>query len=146
MKKRLLLVLCGLSFIALSIQGQVTLLHEFAGGIDDGKWPYGDLLISGSTLYGMTHLGGNGNLGTIFKMQFDGSDFTPLHRFAGPPVDGQHPVGNLILFGSTLYGMTNYGGKSHMGTIFKIQTDGSGFALVHSFAGGATDGRYPNGS
>ena len=29
-------------------------LHGFAGGADDGKKPYGSLILSGSTLYGMT--------------------------------------------------------------------------------------------
>ena len=42
--------------------------------------------------------------------------------------------------------MTYSGGSDHEGTIFKIGTDGSGFALLHSFAGGASDGEDPYGS
>jgi uncharacterized repeat protein (TIGR03803 family) len=32
-----------------------------------------------------------------------------------------------------------------MGTIFQIGTDGTGYAVLHSFAGGANDGSRPQG-
>jgi len=46
-----------------------TLLHEFAGGPDDGLLPRGSLTLSGSTLYGMTWRGGDSNNGVIFSME-----------------------------------------------------------------------------
>lgn len=146
MKKRALSSLCGLFFLALSIQGQVNLLHEFAGGAADGKAPWSDPVISGSTLYGMTNRGGDRDLGTIFKMQSDGSGFTLLHKFAGYPSDGSLPEGSLIRSNSTLYGMTNLGGRTDEGSIFKVQTDGTGYTVLRSFAGGPADGKYPGGS
>ena len=42
------------------------------------------------------------------------------------------------------YGMTSDGGASNRGTVFKLNTDGTGFALVHSFAGGTADGHPPS--
>jgi uncharacterized repeat protein (TIGR03803 family) len=42
--------------------------------------------------------------------------------------------------------MTRFGGSSNGGTIFQIGTDGTGFGLLHSFAGGASDGAIPTGS
>jgi len=123
-----------------------TLLHEFAGGATDGKWPGGDLIISGSTLYGMTLWGGDSDKGTIFKVQTDGSGFALLREFAGGADDGQYPRGSLILSGSTLYGMTQIGGDNDMGTIFKVETDGTGYALLHEFAGWTADGQEPWGS
>jgi len=36
----------------------------------------------------------------------------------------------LLLSGSTLYGITQNGGSLGNGTIFKINTDGSGFAVL----------------
>ena len=120
-----------------------TLLREFAGGANDGKYPYGSLVLSGSTLYGMTAQGGDSDGGTIFRMETDGTLFSLLHEFTGSASDGGWPYGSLVLFGSTLYGMTYYGGDSDIGTIFKIQTNGTGFSLLHEFAGGAADGSYP---
>jgi uncharacterized repeat protein (TIGR03803 family) len=146
MKKFALLTLIGLFLLALPVRAQINLLHEFAGGVDDGDYPYGSLVISGSTLYGMTNTGGNNNYGTIFKIQADGSDYTVIHEFLGGADDGRWPYGSLIISGSTLYGMTNWGGNTEGGTIFKIQTDGTDFALLHKFAGGNNDGAHPEGS
>ncbi len=121
-------------------------LHSFVGGASDGVLPIGSLIIKGSALYGMTQYGGTANMGTIFKINKDGSGFVLLHSFAGGASDGDYPYGSLILKGSAFYGMTQYGGTSNWGTIFKINTNGTGFALLHWFAGGASDGRYPQGS
>jgi uncharacterized repeat protein (TIGR03803 family) len=46
--------------------------------------------------------------------------------------------------------MTERGGGTNLGagtgTLFSINTDGSDFALVHRFTGGASDGAFPRGS
>jgi uncharacterized repeat protein (TIGR03803 family) len=117
-----------------------TLLHEFAGGANDGWRPESDLTISGLTLYGTTSLGGANNRGTIFSINTNGSGYTPLHEFAGGANDGDSPLAGLTLSGSTLYGTTQGGGDNGRGTIFSINTNGSGFTLLHEFAGGADDG------
>jgi len=123
-----------------------TVLHSFSGGTNDGREPYGSLILDGSTLYGMTHYGGGPGYGVIFKIATDGSGFTVLHSFSPGTTDGQDPWGSLTIDGSILYGMTRYGGTSSGGVIFKIATDGSGYTLLHHFAGGTADGQYPNGS
>jgi uncharacterized repeat protein (TIGR03803 family) len=41
-------------------------LHRFNGA--DGRDPWGSLLLSGSTLYGMTSQGGSNSLGVIFAL------------------------------------------------------------------------------
>ena len=119
------------------------LLHSFAGGAGDGTYPNGSLIVSGGALYGMTAYGGASNQGTIFKINSDGNGFTLLHSFAGGVGDGSSPYGSLIVSGGTFYGMTSYGGANDKGTIFKINPDGGGFALLRSFAGGAEDGKNP---
>jgi len=45
-----------------------TILHEFADNADDGKYPYGSFILSGSTLFGMTSQGGDSNGGVIFSL------------------------------------------------------------------------------
>lgn len=126
-----------------------SLLHSFSqstapGGIG-GVGPYGSLTLSGSTLYGMTELGGDGRKGTVFKINTDGSGFYVLHEFDGATADGARPLGDLTLSGSTLYGMTSDGGSSDDGAVFTMNTDGTGFSLLHSFTGGADDGAGPWG-
>ncbi len=126
--------------------GGFQVLHAFAGGAGDGAHPGGSLLLSGMTLYGMTMNGGDGDSGTIFKMQADGSGYALLHKFAGGAADGKNPHGSLVLSGTMLYGMTYEGGNGDMGTIFRLQTDGGGYRLLHKFAGGAADGAHPAGA
>ena len=124
----------------------MTILHEFAGGADDGATPRGDLILSGSTLYGMTEKGGDDDDGVIFSIGTDGSGMTILHEFAGGADDGDTPYGSLVLSGSTMYGMTILGGSNASGVIFSIGTDGSDITLLHEFSGGADDGKRPEGS
>ena len=145
--------LCATLFAASLVLGPpppagaaVTTLHSFAGGVGDGRYPQGSLTLSGSTLYGMSYVGGSNNTGTIFSMGTDGSGFQLLHSFADAPGDGRGPDGALTLSGPTLYGISSGGGSSDAGTIFKVGTDGSGYQLLHNFAGGASDGADPFGS
>ena len=48
-----------------------------------------------------------------------------------------------VLSGTTLYGMTSTGGGRNKGTIFKVETNGGGYTLLHEFVGGADDGETP---
>lgn len=121
-----------------------SVLHHFDGA--GGSIGVGALTLSGTTLYGMTAQGGASSHGTIFKMDTDGNNFDVLHSFAGGDNDGSDPSGSLTLSGSTLYGMTPFGGTYNRGTVFQIGTDGNGFTLLRSFAGGASDGSNPQGT
>jgi uncharacterized repeat protein (TIGR03803 family) len=70
-------------------------------------------------------------------------DFTILHSFTGGS-DGANPWAGLILSGNTLFGTAYNGGSWGHGTVFKVNTDGSGFTTLHSFAYGS-DGAGPIG-
>ncbi|MCX6924701.1 MAG: hypothetical protein NT154_16030, partial [Verrucomicrobia bacterium] len=116
-----------------------TVLHHFTGS--DGNGPWANLTLSDDTIYGTTVNGGLANSGTVFKVNTNGSGFTVLKRFAGGS-DGQIPFGGLTLDGSTLYGTTGGGGTTNeAGTVFKLNTDGSGYAVLQQFNG--SDGRQP---
>lgn len=106
-------------------------LHHFIGS--DGASPNGGLTLANNTLYGTAWLGGAGK-GTVFSVNTDGTGFRVLYRFSGG-VDGADPVGNLTLLGNTLYGVTQIGGSlgANGGTVFAVNTDGSGFRTLHSF-------------
>jgi len=115
-----------------------SLLHEFSG--TDGEYPVGSLLLAGNTLYGLTPGGGANYEGNVFSINTDGTGFTNLYSFTGG-LDGSQPDGGLILVSNLLYGTTSAGGSNHLGTVFCIGPDGSGFTSLHAFAGG--DGSSP---
>src|ERR1035437_9573885 len=115
-----------------------TNLHSF--NYSDGVNPQAGLILSGNTLYGTASSGGSSGNGTVFAVHTNGTGFTNLHSFAGYPSDGANPQAGLILSGNTLFG-TAYGGGSGAGTVFAINTDGTGFTPLHSFTG--SDGANP---
>jgi len=65
--------------------------------------------------------------------------YTILHNFGSQYRDGYAPLTDLVLKGNTLYGTTASGGTNYNGTIFKINTDGSGYAIIHSFTNGSPE-------
>ena len=67
--------------------------------------------------------------------------FTTLYNFGSTGGHGT-PAAGLVLSGSTLYGTAIGGGASGSGTVFKLNTDGTGFTNLYSFSGGA-DGANP---
>src|SRR2546428_47705 len=77
--------------------------------------------------------------------------FTTLHSFTATDPDtyangdGAHPLAGLITnsSGNTLYGTAYVGGGSGAGTVFKLNTDGTGFTTLHSFTFTNSDGGYP---
>src|SRR5712671_2253571 len=70
--------------------------------------------------------------------------FTILHRFNGS--DGRTPWASLIVSGNTLYGTTAPGGGPWDGTVFAVNTDGTGFTNLHRFTASSTNssGVYTN--
>ena len=121
-------------------------LHRFTGG-EKGIEPWGGLAQgSDGTLYGTTLYGGKHDAGTIFKLNKDGSAYTILHHFAGGDDDGAAPSADLLMGrDDVLYGTTTGGGASgpRNGTVFRMNTDGTGFRVLHPFPSGKDDGRTP---
>lgn len=116
-------------------------LLDFNG--TDGIFPEGGLAFDGSTLYGTASAGGSGSgLGTVFAISTNGTDITNICNFSG--TNGTQPVGDLVLSGNTLYGVTEYDSHRACGTIFAVNTDGSGFTNLYDFNG--PDGEIPAGS
>src|SRR5439155_649503 len=111
------------------------------------------LVLSGGTLYGTASHGGISMHGTVFRVNTDGTGFTTLHSF-NYDSDGASPQAGLIVANSTLYGTAAYGGSGPgNGTVFAVNTDGTGFTNLYSFTAlvydpnaGRTnsDGAYPH--
>lgn len=122
---------------------------------DDGAFPACSLVLSGDTLYGTAAEGGNSGSGTVFMIKTNGTGFSVLHQFtstnnpSGTNMDGAAPKAGLLLLGNALYGTASAGGSAGNGTVFRINTDGSGFATLYHFtgtnnvAGTNLDGAHP---
>jgi len=74
---------------------------------------------------------------------------TTYHNFAGG-TDGSDPVADLLYDPTTgmVYGTTKTGGAGPncakgCGTVFSIHSNGTGYAVIYRFAGGAKDGANP---
>ncbi len=100
--------------------------------------------LSTITLYGTTLSGGSNNWGTVYKVTANGSNFTTLHHFNFSTADGTTPEGGVVGAGNTLFGTTAGGGSNYSGTVFAINTDGTGFNLLGHFDP-ATTGSQPGG-
>ena len=144
----LLLLLAGLGSLPparLAAQTYNT-LYSFTGS-SDGSNPYDGLVLSSNTLYGTTHQGGDSSAGAVFALNTDGSGFRTLYSFSGGS-DGANPHGALILSGNTLYGTASAGGDYNNGTLFALNTDGTGFRVLHTFtaSGGSNTGTNDDGT
>ena len=63
----------------------------------------------------------------------DGANLTTLHSFNNS-TEGSFSYGKMLLIDTTLFGVCLQGGENNGGTLWKIQTDGSGFEVMHHFA------------
>lgn len=139
----LLFALCSLS--PTESRAQFTVLHNFFSAPYDGQNPWGDLTISGKTLFGMTSEGGLShtfNAGCIFSIDTDGNNYKILLDFND--TNGGYPLGSLTFSKGKLYGMTSNGGVKGYGSIFSIDTDGNNFKNLLYF--NDTNGNTPHGS
>lgn len=104
--------------------GTLTTLHTFVGS--DGSNPEGGLLQdSNGDLYGTTAFGGAG-FGTFFILSSSGA-VTTLYNFCQffGCTDGDAPVGGLVQgTNGSLYGVTQVGGSSNDGTVYRITPTG----------------------
>jgi uncharacterized repeat protein (TIGR03803 family) len=113
-------------------------------GTVNGSNPRGSLVLSGSVLYGMAKVGGTKNMGCIYSINTDGTGYSKLMDFNGT-ANGSEPMGSLTLSGTVLYGLTQGGGANNSGSIFKINTNGTGYTKLLDFNTG-TSGYAPRGS
>ena len=126
--------------------GNYTVLYSFTGD-SDGCYPWQGLVRDkAGDLYGTTSSCGSSGYGTIFQVDTAGT-FTLLHSFTGRSSDGAYPYyGHLTMDkAANLYGTTSGGGSSGNGVLYELSKSGT-FRVLHSFAGGASDGCAPSGS
>jgi len=106
-----------------------TVLRHFGTLPDYGGNPRAALTVSGGVLYGTESMG-------MFKMNTDGSGYTGLKQLValGDWPSPKSEAG-LTLLGGVIYGTARYGGSSSRGAVFKVNTDGTGYAVLKEFTG-----------
>jgi len=123
-----------------SAKGKETVLYSFTGGSDGGGVFEQSLATDGKgNLYGTTEEGGADGVGVVFKVNIKSKKETVQYSFAGG-TDGSYPSSGLVRDSKgNLYGTTQTGGASGLGTAFKVT--GTKETILHSFDG--TDGQNP---
>jgi uncharacterized repeat protein (TIGR03803 family) len=120
-----------------------TVLHNFDD--KDGAAPYAALIFDGAgNLYGTTLWGGDGGMGTVFKLspgQNGKWKETVLHSFNGK--DGANPYAGVTFDASgNLYG-TTFSTTNAVSTVFRLTPGANGkwtHTVLHTFNG--KDGAY----
>ena len=153
MKKLILSTVVSVGLIG-SAGAQINALQDFNGS--NGSYPFGAPVIIGNTIFGTTAGGGIYNNGVIYSANVDGTGFRIIYNFRGLS-DGGCPMAGLVSQGNILYGttcslhaVTGWGGNTGFpgayignGNIFSLDTNGTGFKVLHTFTGG-NDGQLPN--
>ena len=121
-------------------------LHRFGSDVGDGQAPYASLLKgSDGVFYGTTYAGGSNAAGTVFALNEDGSGYRVVRSFSTVATDGKNPWASLIEGSDgALYGTTYGGGSGSAGTVFRLNKDGSGYAILRDFTFDAYGGQGHN--
>jgi uncharacterized repeat protein (TIGR03803 family) len=132
---------------------KVKLVHSFAGD-PDGDWPEADLIDVNGILYGTTVYGGSGascgtyeGCGTVFSIDMNTGAEKVLYSFCNQGgrncTDGSAPEARLLYVNGTLFGTTASGTDYGYGTVFSVDPATGVETVIHSFAGGPSDGGRP---
>ena len=115
-------------------------IHSF-GQLGDGSNPDSALFLLNGELYGTTEAGGVDREGTVFEVSKKGIE-SVLYSFKGGATDGATPIGAVTAVNGVLYGTTGYGGSNYGGTAFKVTTSGQE-SVLYNFGQGEGDGSVP---
>jgi uncharacterized repeat protein (TIGR03803 family) len=133
---------CGTVF-ALTPHGSTyaeQVLYRFKGG-SDGSFPKGGVVFGADgALYGTTSAGASGNDGTVFRLTGATSGYQETIVFAFGNGQGSQPLGDLLVRGTALYGVTAAGGASGLGTVYRLTPSDPSYSehLLYSFEFGAS--------
>jgi uncharacterized repeat protein (TIGR03803 family) len=126
--------------------GQVSCQQLYTNSTADGLTCAGLVLGKDGAVYGMTSNGGSNSVGTVFRVDLESLGYTVLHSFTTNGIDGQLPIGptpgNIggggggLIQGrdGALYGLTDQGGTKGGGTVFKVNTNGTGYQVVYNIS------------
>jgi len=114
--------------------GSLTVLFNFDG--THGRFPESPLVQgTDGNFYGTTETGGKLGSGVAFKITSTGK-LSVIHSFPSGPTDGQAPTAGVVQAGDgNFYGVTQSGGVSGAGTIYRINSTGASYTDLYDFDG-----------
>lgn len=121
--------------------------HEFICATESCQ-PVNGMVLSGGKFYGMLgqDKGGPNNNGTVYSFDSVTNTVTRLFNFNGAS-EGKYAGGIVTVVGNTIYGNCLAGGSiNNGGTLWQVQTNGTGFKVLHDFKGGFGYGASANGA
>ncbi len=130
------------SVFKLTTGGSMSILKKFTRETDGSSLSGSLILGPDGLLYGMAFLGGKYNMGTIFRLTTSGASFSVLAHFNGAAEGNVPQEGLTIGKDSAYFGVTQYGGASGHGALYKVC--GGVTTVVKSFNYNV-DGGYPQG-
>lgn len=122
-------------------------IHHFNGnGGKAGIEPSSPLVAAqDGFFYGTTADGGPSNAGSLYRIDANGERYRVMRQLGVHPDEGQNPAGGLAWDGrENFYGATTRGGRTRLGTVFKITAGGS-FQTLWNFSAAGGDGTIPRG-
>jgi uncharacterized repeat protein (TIGR03803 family) len=128
-----------------------TTLYNFTCG-DDGGAPKGGVVMdSAGNLYGTTQYGGAYAYGVVYELVNHGGSYTleVIHAFSDGK-GGGYPLGDLVRFKGSLYGVTSIGGGGGCyggcGTVYRLTKSGDKWVetVLHVFNYDQGDGTIPS--
>jgi uncharacterized repeat protein (TIGR03803 family) len=111
-------------------------------GAGNGSYPYGNLRIYNSLLYGVTMGGGSKNMGTLFKYNISTNILTKAD-FQGGTL-GSSPNTAPVLYNGKLYGTVQGGGQNELGLLYEWDPSTTIITPKVHF-NGTLNGSYPTG-
>ncbi len=127
----------GLVFALAQNNTGFRIVKSFSASAGSLRKPQGALLQgTDDFLYGTAAAGGVDGFGGVFKVSTNGTGYQVLHEFSATGADGRAPVAGLTHGpDGMLYGMTQSGGGSINGSIFRLNPDGTRYEKVYAFSG-----------
>lgn len=103
-------------------------LHTVGAIGDDANDTGTGLTLVDGSLYGTSSEGGANGLGTIFSISTNGLGYGIVYSFANGSGNGlfPSPYSSLTLVGTNLFGFTDQGGTSDLGTVFMLDLGAGG--------------------
>jgi uncharacterized repeat protein (TIGR03803 family) len=128
------LVACVLATCAQAQLTNFSRIHSFGHPLQSGLYPVAPVVeASDGWLYGTAEYSDEFE-GSVFRIRRDGRDYTAIHLFVYETDGARNPTTGLLeASDGALYGSTRGGGQYYNGTIYKLNKDGSGYSVLHSF-------------
>ena len=106
-----------------------------------------ELTLSNGVFYGASQRGGLHDGGTVFTFDPAGSSLGVVHDFKGIDEGGYPYSGVIVGTDGALYGVTPNGGIQGVGVVYKVDSNGANFQILHQFdtANYSTNGYAPYG-